>query len=122
MKVALPSDDRTSIAPHFGRTRGFLIYDVDAGVAQPAGYVDAKQEDGHDCHCSTGKRPRHEAVLEALAGCEVVIARGMGAHMYDDLLACGIDVFLTDTSTVQTAVEQFLGHALPERASLGCLE
>ncbi|HEX9161505.1 MAG TPA: NifB/NifX family molybdenum-iron cluster-binding protein [Thermoanaerobaculia bacterium] len=123
MKVAIPSDDRASISAHFGRARGFLIYDIDNGAVAPAGYRDATHEHDHDCHCETGQRAsRHEAVLDALAGCEIVIARGMGAHMYDDLLASDIDVFLTDTADATTAVEQLLSHALPERASLGCFE
>ena len=29
MKIAIPSDDKVSICVHFGRTKGFLIFDIE---------------------------------------------------------------------------------------------
>ncbi len=123
MKIAIPSDDRATIAGHFGRTRGFLVYDVDDGKATATAYRSTSTEEKHECACGAGERPsRHQAILDALDGCEIVIARGMGAHMYDDLLSCGIDVFLTDVEDAQSAVGHFLAHSLPERRALGCID
>lgn len=120
MKVAIPSDDQSTIAAHFGRTGGFLVYDVADGAAGFEGYrpVDVP----HDtCSCVADERPmRHQRVLDALAGCSAVIARGMGAQMYDDLLACGIEVTLTDVRDARAAADLFAGRALPESPELGC--
>lgn len=120
MRVAIPSDDRSTIAAHFGRTRGFLIYDIGGARGEIAGYrsVDLPP---HACSCRTEERPsRHQAVLDALDGCETVIARGMGAHMFDDLVACGIDVRLTDLQDPRVAVDLFLARSLPERDEIAC--
>ncbi len=121
MRIAVPSDDQSSIAPFFGRSRGFLVYDVADDKVSGSVYRPAKHETKTKCRCTSTERSwRHQAVLDAITGCTTVIARGMGAQMYDDLLSCGLEVFLTDTTDARTAVEQLLAHALPERAALGC--
>ncbi len=123
MKIAIPSDDRVSIATHFGRVRGFAVYDVTDGKAVADGYRATTSKPKHECACGTAERAStHQAFLDILDGCSIVIARGMGAHMYDDLVSCGIHVFLTETPTVQTAVEQYIAHSLPERPGLGCVD
>ncbi len=40
MKIAIPSDDQVHIAGHFGRTRGFLIYDVNGNKINEKVYVE----------------------------------------------------------------------------------
>lgn len=120
MKVAIPSDDQATIASHFGRTAGFLIYEVGDRAAQLEEFRPVHVR--HDrCECEGKERPvRHQRVLDALGGCRAVIARGMGAHMYDDLLACGIEVNLTDVQDARAAIDLFVARALPERPELGC--
>jgi predicted Fe-Mo cluster-binding NifX family protein len=120
MRVAVPSDDQRSIAPHFGRAEGFLLFDVLGTTVQAAGYrrTDSLAD---ACACSSAQRStRHERVLDALAGCSTVIANGMGAHMYDDLAACGLRVVLTDMADARAAVNLLASGALAERGELGC--
>lgn len=120
MKVAIPSDDRSTIASHFGKAAGFLIYKISDQIAELQGYRTLDMSP-HACACGSDERPsRHERVLDVLAGCKMVIARGMGAPMYDDLVACGIDVALTTVEDAQTAVKLFVARSLPERPDLGC--
>jgi predicted Fe-Mo cluster-binding NifX family protein len=33
MKIAVATEDGTSISAHFGRSAGFIIFDIDNGVA-----------------------------------------------------------------------------------------
>lgn len=121
MRIAIPSDDRSTITPHFGRADGFLIYTVDGAAGQLEGYRPLHAPPQHVCACETDERPsRHQRVLDVLDGCDTVIARGMGAHLYDDLLSCGIDVALTDIEDARAAVDLFLARSLPERPGLGC--
>jgi predicted Fe-Mo cluster-binding NifX family protein len=123
MKIAIPSDDRVTISTHFGRTRGFLVYDIADRTPAVDGYRERGEAGKHACACNSAERPTtHQTIIDALDGCKIVIARGMGPQMYDDLLSCGIDVFLTDTATAQAAVEQYIADSLPERAGLGCID
>jgi predicted Fe-Mo cluster-binding NifX family protein len=122
MKIAVPSDDQIKVASHFGRTQGFLLFTVDQNVVEPAGYRPTGATHS-TCECSTGERPaRHQQMLDALAGCDVVVARGMGAHMVDDLHSCGIEVALTDIDDARAAVALFASGSLPDRTELGCGE
>lgn len=118
--VAVPSDDHVTIATHFGRARGFIVYDT-SGEIEEVGYRKTLHDEEHECGCGSGERAsRHETVLDALDGCGVVIARGMGAQMYDDLHACGIEVVLTDCSLADRAVEELVAGSLPLRSSFEC--
>jgi predicted Fe-Mo cluster-binding NifX family protein len=120
MKIAVPSDDRATVAAQFGRSRGFLIYETDGKLLEAAGYRSTSLE-AEGCECSSAERPsRHQAMLDALEGCAVVIARGMGAHMYDDLVAWGVEVHLTDVGDAPAAAALYVAQMLPERADLGC--
>jgi predicted Fe-Mo cluster-binding NifX family protein len=122
MKIAVPSDDQKNVALHFGRARGFLLFAVENEIVEPEGYRPMNAAE-HVCECSSAERPsRHQRVLDALAGCDVVIARGMGAHMFDDLFACGIEAALTDVGDARAAAALFAAGALPQRTEIGCGE
>lgn len=118
--IAVPSDDHVTIATHFGRARGFIVYSAE-GEIEEVGYRETLHEGKEHCGCESGERAsRHEAVLDALKGCSVVIARGMGAQMYDDLHSCGMEVVLTDHSLADRAVEELVAGSLLPRSSFEC--
>ncbi|MFZ2491723.1 MAG: NifB/NifX family molybdenum-iron cluster-binding protein [Thermoanaerobaculia bacterium] len=120
MKVAVASDDRVGVAEHFGLARGFVVYSVTNRRLGPASYRAVEAED-HECSCTPGTRPvRHQKMIDALSGCDVVIARGMGAHMYDDLVSWGLEVALTDVDDAAAAAALYVARSLPERTELGC--
>ncbi len=120
MRVAVPSDNQINVASHFGRAKGLLFFTVIDDVVRPEGYVpNGKME--HTCECGTVTRSaRHQGMLDALAGCDVVVARGMGPHLYDDLHACGIKVALTDVDDARAAVALFVAGLLPDQTEPGC--
>ena len=121
MKVAVASDDGKTISAHFGRTRGFVIYDVDNGEVKMhefrpntfTGHARGLEHAGHDID-------RHGPVLAALADCAVVISHGMGRRLYNDLRTVGIESFITDEIDVQTAVEAYSRGELVDRPERGC--
>lgn len=118
--IAVPSDDHVTIAAHFGRAGGFIIYSTN-GEIEEVGYRKTLHDQKDHCGCASAERPsRHESVLDALDECRVVIARGMGVQMYDDLHACGIEVVLTDCALADRAVEEFVAGSLSPRSSFEC--
>ena len=133
MKIAVASDDRVRIASHFGRTRGFLIFDVKDGSVNDKAYIennftghaqgqahhhghghDHESDHGHGHHHS------HRGILSALNDCEVVISRGMGRRLLDDFTAAGKNVFITWTDDADEAVEQFLKGSLEHDPEKSC--
>jgi len=95
MRIAVASDDGISIAGHFGRCAGFVIFDV---IDQKATRIELRQNSGGhhhsqgDCthHDHESHNHSHESFLIALQDCQAVICRGMGRRAIADLTAKGI--------------------------------
>ena len=121
MNIAIASDDRITIASHFGKTRGFLIFNVeDEKIRQQVyrentftGHARGLSGQSHDMD-------KHGPILEALKDCGVVISRGMGRRIYDDLQQAGIEVFITDEDNAKNAVELYIKNELINRPEKGC--
>jgi predicted Fe-Mo cluster-binding NifX family protein len=94
MKIAVASDDGVALAPHFGRSRYFLVFDVIEGqISGPESRANgftafaqgecSPQSHGHHAHS-------HDAMVTALHDCQVVIAGNMGRRAALDLQEHGI--------------------------------
>jgi len=136
MKLAIPSNDRLTLSPHFGRTAGFLIFEVvdgnivheeyrlnaftnhATGQHNQYGHLGHLRRDGHpEDHGHNGKQDQHghhshERIVDALCDCEVVISGGMGYRLQVDLKQAGKQIFITHVSEVRKAVELFLQNSL----------
>ena len=121
MKIAIASNDETTIADHFGRARGFLVYDMDNGtvgnrqfrINNFTGHARGLQGADHSID-------RHGPILEALKDCDVVISRGMGQRIYNDLRDVGIQALIVDENSAETALQLFLANKLSDNPEKGC--
>lgn len=115
MRIAVPTQDGKTISEHFGRARGFIIFEARNGAVEEvrlaeSGFASGALEGHHD----------HSAIVNALDGCQAVISRGMGRRMVDDLKAAGIDVILTSEIDAASAVMGYLAGGLKDRGGEGC--
>jgi predicted Fe-Mo cluster-binding NifX family protein len=126
MKVAVVSDDRITIAAHFGRAQGFVVYTIDNNsvtakdwlsntfTAHAQGHPHGEHEEpGHGMH-------GHGPILKALTDCDAVISGGMGRRAYDDLVQSGHRVLITDEGNVEKALSLFLAGQLVDQPQLAC--
>lgn len=119
MKVAIASDDGKIISSHFGRTRGFTIFEIEGNAIKKQEFLEntftghARGLEGADHSID-----RHGPILEALKDCQVVISHGMGRRIYDDLQSAGIEVFVTDETDVQKAVNLYINDELTNNTNL----
>ncbi len=121
MKIAIASDDGKSIASHFGRTRGFVIFEVNEGQVKSeeyrlntfTGHARGLEGAGHELD-------RHTPILDALKDCKAVISHGMGRRIYDDLREAGIEAFITDEIDVKRAIELYINDNLIDQPEKGC--
>lgn len=122
MKVAIASDDQKTIANHFGRTRGFMIYEIEDGEIKSNYYREndftghARGQFGHQ----NGHMNKHAPVLHALADCSVVCARGMGRRVYDDLASANIQVFVVQEHMLDDAIRNYLNASLQDHPDKSC--
>jgi predicted Fe-Mo cluster-binding NifX family protein len=55
-------------------------------------------------------------MASAIADCQVLVARGMGAGAYDSMQAAGIRPIVTDILTIDAAVQAYLEGRLLDHA------
>jgi len=115
MKIAFPTLNGTTVTAHFGRTKGFVVVDVenDVETAREFREIDAGE------HADPMHNRRHESLVTTIADCDAVIAGGMGHPIQERLEAAGLEVVLTGTRSIDDAVVAYaagtLGHD-PDRA------
>lgn len=128
MKIAIPSDNKVQISAHFGRTRGFMVYEIDRNEILNSEYRDNTftghamgQHHEHDHHEDNDHQQHtHGRILDALNDCEVVIAGGMGRRLLDDLSNANIKVFVTRESDINSALHAYIEESLDHNESSCC--
>ncbi len=147
MKIALPSDNQQTIAAHFGRTKGFLVFQVENGEVQSKEYrqntftghakglhVDHDHEhdhkhghghahgqhDGHGHGNGHGHGHDHGGIIKGLADCEVVIAKGMGKRMLVHFREANKQALLVKVDNAEEAVKEFLAGSLVHDENAAC--
>jgi len=114
-KVAMSSDDKVNIAGHFGRTKGFLIFDVQGEKVENKIYVENNftgHAQGHHHDHQHGHQHSHGGILQSLKDCKVIIAHSMGRRLLVDFETYNKEVIVTDTSNADEAVDQYLKGVL----------
>jgi len=130
MRIAVTTEDGKSISGHLGRCRQFIVYEVEDRAVKTRSLLDnrftAHALEGEHCH---GDEPghvpglghhSHAGILDALSGCDVLITRGMGRRIAEDLRAAGIDAFITVQSEADSAVNAYLEGELENFSGNAC--
>ena len=125
MKIALVTDDHKTISAHFGLAQFYEIFTIEAGkvtahetlvrsnpqIASGGEGRTPGQEQRHHQH-------DHNAMIAPIAGCQALLARGMGTGAHLSLKKHGIQPVITDIPEIQAAVDAYLAGTLmdhPER-------
>jgi len=122
MRVAVASEDGVSISHHFGRSRTFLVFEVEGqqivsrSVRNNSFTAHARGE------CQEGQSPEqhhaheqhgHGPVAQALQDCDVILCYGMGWRAAEDLKQKGIQAFvLQGEMSPEDAVTAYLAGGL----------
>lgn len=107
MKIAIASDDRENISGHFGRAKGFSVFEIENGKAKSEEYRENIGRHSGSCHSCD-----HEVMINNIKDCKYVISFGMGQRIYDDLVKNGISAVVTDEQNVNDALNKFLKNEL----------
>ena len=107
MIIAIPSDDKQTISPHFGRSRYFIVLEADKNGIKSEHIIDRVATQQHQGQA-----------IGLLNDCDVVIAGGMGIHMSEDLAQAGVMKVLTSEADAQRAAELYLAGDLDSEDAL----
>ncbi|MCD6284951.1 MAG: dinitrogenase iron-molybdenum cofactor biosynthesis protein [Anaerolineae bacterium] len=129
MKIAAVSEDGTTISQHFGRAPFYVIVTVEDGKivsyetrdkmghTQFSGEPHAEAAHGADPRghgFDSASQNRHTRMAGAIADCDVLLARGMGAGLYRSMEQAGIRPVVTDRVTIAEAVQAYIAGNLED--------
>ena len=134
MKIAAVSEDGVTISQHFGRAPFYVVVTVENGQivsreqrdklghAQFAGEPHAEEAHGADPRghgFDPAAQNRHARMASAIADCDVLLARGMGAGAYQSMEQAGIRPIITDVPAIDDAVKAVVsGQIVDHREKL----
>jgi predicted Fe-Mo cluster-binding NifX family protein len=125
MKIAVVTDDETTLCQHFGRAQYYMVFNVENGKITGKERRDkmghhhfASQESGHSAATGphgydTDSQRKHASMAEAIKDCQVLIAGGMGMGAYDSMKSYNIAPIVTDVSNIEDAIKLFAEGKLP---------
>ena len=120
MKIAVPSDDGVGIAPHFGRSTAFLVFDIQEDAIAST-ELRPNDHAGHHDHssCSHTQERAHEhkhdhsRIVTLLSDCSVVLTAGMGWRAAEALKQANIvPLMMQDMPSARAAVEKYIEGTL----------
>lgn len=121
MKIAIASNDQKTISAHFGRTAGFIIYNVENDTIKGTEY----RKNDFTFHAkgmidAPHNIDRHAPILNALNDCEVVISNGMGRRIYEDLKSANIEAYIVQETEAEEAINLYINNELKDNPDKGC--
>ena len=130
MKIAAITDDEQSISQHFGRAPYYLVMTVEDGQivqrerrdklghAHFANEPHATESHGADLRghgFDPAAQNRHAQMAAAIADCDVLLCRGMGAGAYESMKRAGIRPIVTDIADIDEAVQAYVDGRIVDR-------
>jgi predicted Fe-Mo cluster-binding NifX family protein len=124
MKIAAISEDGVNISQHFGRAPFYMVLTIEnneivsrekrdkMGHAQFGGETHAEGEDPRGHGFDPAAQSRHASMAAAIADCQVLLARGMGAGAYESMRLAGIKPVVTEIAAIDEAVRAYLKGTL----------
>jgi len=111
IKIAFATDDLMHISAHLGRAQKYLVYTIEKGhVTTQEERSKPFHDQGHEDH-SHHEIHFHDDMVNVIADCQVVIARGMGSPAFERVVSARIQPILTELSTIQEALQAYIeGH------------
>ena len=124
MKIAVVSDDGTTISQHFGRAPLYVVITVEDGkvvgketrdkaghhtfAAHQPPHLATSERHGYDA----GSQARHQNMAGTISDCQVLLAGGMGWGAYESVQSYNIKTVVTDVKSIDEAVQLYLDGKL----------
>lgn len=130
MKVAIATDDGSSVSQHFGRSKYYVVYQIEDGKIMGS---ETRPKASHTTRAEhhsleTGPEPSHEhgieegsfheQVLSNVRDCQAIVTRGMGRGIHSAIEELGMLPIVTLEPSVEGAIQTYLKGTLtdhPER-------
>jgi predicted Fe-Mo cluster-binding NifX family protein len=133
MKIAVVTDDGTTVSRHFGRARFYAVFSIEearvlgkelldrTGTLQPVDEHEARHglTGQIDCHgTGTAAAAAHLRMVQPIEDCEALVTRGMSWSARECLLDAGVRPILTDIESLDEAVNAYLDGTIVDHTEL----
>jgi predicted Fe-Mo cluster-binding NifX family protein len=133
MKIAVVTDDGTTVSRHFGRARFYAVFSIEeqrvlgkemldrTDTLQHVDEHEARQglAEGIDCHgTGTAAAAAHLRMIQPIDDCEALVTRGMSWSARECLLEAGIRPILTDMEGLDEVVNAYLDGTIVDHPDL----
>jgi len=120
MKIAIITDEGTTISQHFGRAAYYLVVTIEDGkiisreLREKMGhahFVNLPHPDevpGQPHGMDAASHNKHIQMADAIADCEALLCRGMGMGAYESMKTRGIRPVVTDIDKIDEAVKAYV--------------
>ena len=126
MKIAVITDDGTTISQHFGMAPLYAVLTIENGKVVSK---ETRSKMGHQ-HFATGEshaehghgqahgydadsQSKHATMAQPISDCKVLIAGGMGRGAYESHKSYSIDPIITDIKNIDEAAKLYVEGKLP---------
>ena len=125
MKIAVVTDDGTTICQHFGRAQYYSVITIEDGKVKSkeqrskaghhvAGVQHASQATHGEGHgFDVNAQVSHAGMMANITDCQLVLAGGMGWGAQESLKRAGIAVHMTDVDNIDKAIQLYIQGKLP---------
>jgi predicted Fe-Mo cluster-binding NifX family protein len=123
MKIAIPTNDRESIAKRTGRAAEFAFYTIENGAVKSVTYKKNihshddhnrnekhhhNENEEHDGHNHEHGEHNHDEVLEILKDTDLLLVRAVGKYMRKSLEKGTFEYKRVKTDTISEIIEDYL--------------
>jgi predicted Fe-Mo cluster-binding NifX family protein len=113
MRVAVSSDDKKSMSYQLCNASGFVIYDISEGEIKNHFYrCFSTPEYRKDSRELKKLEQNSHRIIEALLDCDAVISFEIDKKLQSELNRAGIEVFQSNETNVDNALNVFIGKKL----------
>ncbi len=117
IKVAIPTEDGETISRHFGQAKYFQVIVLENGHVNGSELREKASHQMGDHTHSAGVHPGQQMV-DAIADCQALISGGMGAPAYNRAVTAGLEVILTQQTSIDWAIEAYVAGTLENELQL----
>lgn len=126
-KIAVITDEGTTISQHFGRAQYYLVVTVENGQivnrelrhklghAHFANQPHPEEQPGQPHGMDAASHNKHLQMAEAIADCEALLCRGMGMGAYESMKVRGIRPVVTDIAVIDEAVMTYIEGSIVDQ-------
>jgi predicted Fe-Mo cluster-binding NifX family protein len=128
MKIAVVTDDHSTISAYFGRADYYEVFDIFDGkvtgretLSKASHNQSAKEpnaEPGFAYGQGSTEENLHTRMFSPILDCQVLLAGGMGQGAYNGLKQAGVKPVLTDMRGIEQAVKAYLDGTLTDHPEL----